>query len=250
MSAGSDVAALAAQDILGEAAARGFSLNEDEAPETVSDESAAAEAPQMAAPEPPETQEEPEPLLDLSQFKPIGENEEDDEEDDFVLPPAAQVEEPDEDDGEEEWADPEVKRLRAQLKAQEKQLEHERKLRVESNRSKWQAKIESKYPLADFTSIKDATSRRAFERAAEASHNHHARVLAPHIAKLEAAQAALRAAGYDEGKTEAHKAWGKPTVGPQATTLSAGEYERGLEEVRKTGDLQKVIAYKRKFDRE
>jgi hypothetical protein len=138
MSAGSDVAASLTQDILGEAAGRGFATGDgDEAPEggqsakqvasellrsdPVSDESAAAEEAPHAAAEP---EDEVEDTFDLSAFKPVGEDADEEDEDaeaTFDLPAAVVTEDDDEDES-DEYVDPEVRQLRAQVKARRSSL--------------------------------------------------------------------------------------------------------------------------------
>lgn len=250
MSAGSDVAALAAQDLIAEAAARGFQVNEDEAPATVSDESAAADenVPQDAATETTDDEDAWDTFeIDLTAFKPIDDNDNDDDADDDEVPVVASQEDDDDADDEDdpdEYVDPEVRRLRAEQRKLKKQLDHERTLRVEGNRKKWAQKLSGQYPLADFDAIQ-ASSRRDFERKAQESHNKHAKILAPAVQKLEEALQASKSAGLAEGKKEAQEAWGKPTLGPQVTTISQTEYDKGLEEARKSGSMEKVLRYMR-----
>jgi hypothetical protein len=163
---------------------------------------------------------------------------EDAEEEEEDLPPAAAAEEADEEaDGAETWEDPEVKKLRRQLAAAQKQAEHEKSLRVAANAKEWAKEAQRRYRFADITGI-EADSKRAFMRAAALSHNATLKVIRPH---LEAAEAELRA----KVKAESEAAWGKPLDGPGATPVVTAQVMQGLEEVRRTGDLVKILAYKR-----
>jgi hypothetical protein len=96
------------------------------------------------------------------------------------------------------------------------------------------------YPLANLDEI-DATSRRAFEKAAVKSHNANFTLLEPIIKQFNDAREQLVGAATAEGRAAAAAAFGKPTAGPGIVPLQVSAQTEGLVAARKTGDLRKVI---------
>jgi len=161
-----------------------------------------------------------------------------DDEDEDLLAPAAEVEEDDEvlvDEYEDESV------LRAKLAKLEKQNQYLAQQAAGAKRDQWKAKYKAMYPLANVDEI-DATSRRAFEKAAVKSHNANFRLLEPIIKQFNDARETLVGAATAEGRAKAAAAFGKPTAGPGIVPLEASAQTEDLVAARKTGDLRKVLS--------
>jgi len=155
---------------------------------------------------------------------------------------AVVVEEPNDDAHEWSEDDEEVTKLKRELAKERKRAEHERSLRVNSQRGSWEKEAEKYFPLAaaQFGSI-SATSRRAFLRDARAKHE----ALLPFVknavdeAKRLAEEAREQARAEDRANAE--KAWGKPLAGPGAPPSDYKAKQDEIEKARATGSLQRVI---------
>ena len=136
-----------------------------------------------------------------------------------------------ESESDDEYVDPQVAHLRAELAKEKKRAEYEKNLRLKGERKKWEAEAAKFFPLADPTTIK-ADSRRAFRREAQAQHTRMKDN--PQFQRfLEAERARVRA--------EAQAAWGTPTSGPGAGTPDSKQFEDELREARRAGRLDKTI---------
>lgn len=241
----SGVAALVTADLLSDAAAAGMTVSEDAAQQIA--ERQAAVSDQETPPAPPAqtadiTDSDDDTSFELPNFKPVDLEDLDDDDE-----PAPQVVAQDDDDDEDEFGydDDEKRELRKQLKELQKKAEYAERLRLQESHKKWRSKMENQYPLADWDNIA-GTSRRSFERAAAESHNRNYTILSPHLEKLEQEWAKLKQAATQEAKQEVQQAWGKPTVGPSASTIGVAAAGDAIEEARKTGSLEKVISAMRR----
>jgi hypothetical protein len=131
----------------------------------------------------------------------------------------------------DEYVDPQVAHLRAELKRAQKQAEYEKGLRLKSDRKKWEKEAAQFFPLADPSTIK-AESRRAFRREAHAQHER---------MKNNPQFKAFLESERQRVRQEAEQAWGKPTAGPGAPPSEALLAENAIDEARKTGRLDKTI---------
>lgn len=241
-SAGSELAARVAQDLLGEAQARGFSVDEDvaqaERPKQMPQYQPASEQEAAAAPV-AQTVDEPEGEFEIPTFEPV-ELDELEPDDDETITAVVEDDDPDEDPYEDE----EKRELRRQLRRAQKEAEFAKEMRLKEAHTKWRGKMEKQYPLASWETVA-GESRRAFERAAAQSHNANLAVLKPHIDQLNEAWAKVKQLGYAEGKQEAHEAWGRPTTGPSAGVANVAQAEKQLEEARRSGNLELILRTKR-----
>jgi len=183
----------------------------------------------VSADEPQETEEFRIPEFQLVEL-------EDDEDEDLL--PVAEVEEDDE-SLVDEYEDESV--LRSRLAKLEKQNQYLAEQAAGAKRQSWKAKYKEMYPLANVDEI-DATSRRAFEKAAVKSHNANFRLLEPIIKQFNDAREQLVGAATAEGRAAAAAAFGKPTAGPGIVPLEASAQTEDLVAARKTGDLRKVLS--------
>jgi hypothetical protein len=158
---------------------------------------------------------------------------EDDEDEDLLV-----VDEDDDEQLVDEYEDESV--LRARLARLEKQNKHLAKEAAGAKLDAWKKKYKAMYPLANLDAI-DATSRRAFEKAAVKSHNANFTLLEPIIKQFNDAREQLVGAATAEGRAAAAAAFGKPTAGPGIVPLQVSAQTEGLVAARKTGDLRKVI---------
>ncbi len=122
----------------------------------------------------------------------------------------------------DEYDDPEVTKLKAQLVKAQKQLNHQTQLRAQDNEKKWSAEAARRFPLADVDEI-HATSRRSFLRKAQEQHDRYNRKLEPVLSKLDALRTEVIAEARAEGKETAQHSWGKPTVAPQVAQVESAE---------------------------
>ena len=111
-----------------------------------------------------------------------------------------------------EYDDPEVAKLKKQLLAAQKQIQHEKQLRVKNNLKSWQAEAARRFPLADAEEI-DGSSRRAVLRKAQEQHNRYARKLKPFTDVLDGLKQQAVAEVKTQARQEAEQAWGKPVTG-------------------------------------
>jgi hypothetical protein len=190
---------------------------------------------QPVAPEAQETETEEDDVFELPSFSLI-ETEEDDELDDDVLLPAAEA---DENDDEGLYEDPDE--LRARNAKLEKQNRHLVEQAAQVKQTQWRARFKKMYPLANVDEI-NATSRRAFEKAAINSHNANYKLLEPTLTQLAEAATKLRSGVTAEARADAAAAFGKPVAGPGIVPLEASAQTEDLVAARKTGDLRKVIS--------
>lgn len=251
MAEASNAAALVAGDMLGEAAGRGFPLNEDVAewvqqntPAPSSLPAAEAEAQQEAETAPPADAEAEPEAVGLVDYRLIPDDElaelGDDEDDTPPVPlPAAEV-----DEDEDDYVDPEVAALRKQLAQAQNALKFQTDLRVKEGRKNWEQEAKRRYPLAAVGSI-EAASKRAFMRQAAHSHNAIYQVVKPELDRLKESEASLRT----KIEAEVQAKWGKPTTGPGQVPIEAAEAQRELEAARATGDLTKVVGVLRRRGR-
>jgi hypothetical protein len=183
----------------------------------------------VSAPEAQETEEFRIPEFQLVELE--------DDEDEDLLTPAA--EEEDDESLVDEYEDENI--LRARLAKLEKQNQYLAQQAAGAKRDQWKAKYKEMYPLANVDEI-EATSRRAFEKAAVKSHNANFRLLEPIIKQFNDARETLVGAATAEGRAAAAAAFGKPTAGPGIVPLEASAQTEELVAARKTGDLRKVLS--------
>lgn len=177
--------------------------------------------------------QEPDEEFVLPSFSYIDEDEED--EPDFDVTADA---EPDEETF-DEYEDPD--RLRAENAKLKKQLAHTQEQSAKQRLAQWRGKYKGMYPLANVDEI-DATSRRAFERAAVKSHNANYKLLEPHLTKLQEAAQKIGGAARQDARADAVAAYGKPTAGPGIVPLEQSASTEELMAARKSGQLHKVLA--------
>jgi hypothetical protein len=189
---------------------------------------AVAETPQETAPEAPTINLDPPLPPDI--LMDVDADDEPEDEPEAWEDHGARLAQVDQDDP-DEYVDPQVAHLRAELKRVQKQAEYEKGLRLKSDRKKWEKEAAQFFPLADPSTIK-AESRRAFRREAHAQHER-MKNNPQFKAFLEAERLRVR--------QEAAAAWGKPTSGPGAPPSEAAAAEDAINEARKTGRLDKTI---------
>lgn len=134
----------------------------------------------------------------------------------------------------------EADRLRRELAKERRRREHAEQLRARDNSAKWAKEAAMRFPYANLNGI-DATSKRAYLRAAALSHNSNYAALRPLIESLSAARARLASEASVDARAAAAEAWGKPTTGPGVAPLEAGEAQAKLNEARRTGSLTNSI---------
>jgi hypothetical protein len=211
-SAAQEAAAGVLEDLMG---------TDDEAEQDVPSSTAEAVAP-AAQETAPEVNLEPELPEDI-----LADLQDDDEEDE-------EPEEPEEDyvaESDDEYTDPEVAKLRARVKSAEKKAEHERKLRLTSEKKKWAAEAAKFFPLADPSTI-TADSRRAFRREAQKQHER---------LKNNPQFKAFLDSERQKVRAEAQAAWGTPTAGPGVQASEVRAQQEGLEQAKRSGRLDKII---------
>lgn len=203
MSNARDAAFGAAHDLLGDAVEAPDSEQEQA---SGTDDTAAAEEPQETEQTDefnldPEVPDDIRALVDEPDFEAEAEEE-----------IAASVEEEWDEDGQDEYVDPRLAEERKKRVAAEKKAAHYEQLRVKAERTKWEDEAAKFYPLADVKKI-DATSRRAFLRAAKSRHEE----TKPFVLRgIESHKQDLQAefdAKYAEAKAELERAWGRPLAG-------------------------------------
>jgi molecular chaperone GrpE (heat shock protein) len=214
---------------MGEAAERGMEVGDDR--DALIAELKDAATGQEAVEAPGEQEAVDEEETDFGLFRPVGDDDEEDEETEDEYSPAVEVREEYEEG--DEYEAPEVTRLK-------KQLEHERTLRLRDSHRAWVARYEKMYPLADLRSI-SATSRRSFEKQAREQHNRVARLIKPHIDRLEAQVQKARKQATEEARGAVHKAWGKPTTGPGIELRTQAQFDEELASARRSGNLERVL---------
>ena len=239
----SDVASDIATEMLGEAAAKGMTVS-PAAEEALRSAPVAAQAPPELTPEVEPTAGEEvaeelkaegeEKFPALPAFKPVPEDEFaqfEEEEAEETLQELKELLDED-DDGYTEHEDDDD--LRAKVHKLEKALLFQKEQRAKSERKNWQKEAEERFPLANFTGIQ-ATSRRAFLKAAAESHNAAYRHLSPYLERLEAERNAAIEEAKEKAKQEAIQAWGEPTVGPSVPEIDQGAYDAELSAMRRAG---------------
>lgn len=191
------------------------------------------EAPEGEQPA-PETAEEtpgvPSFEADLSGIEDLLEAPPEDEEDEE--PPS--FEEPDPEDS----YDPD--QTQAKLRKLEKQLAWEREQRIKQGTKNWKAEAAKRFPLADVDEIQ-ATSRRAFLRAAADQHQRYERKLKPILSQVEALKGEAIQTIREEERGRAANAWGRPTAGPQQPLTETAEQaseEQRINDPRNYGKFQ------------
>ncbi len=124
----------------------------------------------------------------------------------------------------DEYDDPEVAKLKAQLVKAQKQLSHQTQLRAQDNEKKWAAEASRRFPLADVDEI-HATSRRSYLRKAQEQHDRYNRKLEPVLSKLDALRTEVIQEAKAEGRAHAEQAYGRPTVAPQIAQVEHSEQQ-------------------------
>lgn len=164
------------------------------------------------------------------------------DEPDFEAEARAEVQaELDDPDGEYEYADPETT---AKVRALEKRNAFLEGQVVAKSKKGWVEEAKRACPdlvrffPGEIESI-DATSRRAFLRAADALNTKYATALGPTLEKLEAERRAISGNAVAVAREEVANAWGRPA----ADTLppAAAAQQDALERTRKAGDLDAGI---------
>ena len=149
-----------------------------------------------------------EDLLDEPDYEP------DDGDEPIIPAPVAE-----EDD---EYADPEVKRLKSELRKLGKQVEHERRLRQQEGQKQWKAEAQRRFPLCDPDGLTGA-SRRAVLREAARQHERSEKLLKPIVEAAKAVLAQEKQTVKTEARQQAKEAWGEPVDGPHAPIVEAAE---------------------------
>lgn len=206
MSAAADAALDAARELVADDLAGGAveAPAEGEQPEAVADEAEPQETDSTFDID-PELPDDVKALVDEPDFEEEAEVE-------------LSAEEPDDDDDYE--YDEEKRELKKQLKIAQKKAEHFEKLRLQADRSKWEAEAEKFFPFADPQAIQ-ADSRRAFLRQAKAQHEQIKTAVQPVIDKFQADRETIRAELEAEIRAEVTAAWGRPTVNPNPVPAEA-----------------------------
>lgn len=162
------------------------------------------------------------------------------DEPDFDAEAAAEVAAEVESD-EYEYEDPEQA---ARVRALEKRNQFLETQLVSKSKKGWVEEAKRAYPdlarlIPGEIEAINATSRRAFLRAADTANTKYATVLGPTLAKLEAERAAIASGAVEVARTEVANAWGKPA----ADTLPqlAGAAQEALDRARATGGLEGAI---------
>lgn len=137
-----------------------------------------------------------------------------DEEDEQTFEPV-NFEEPEEG----EYVDPEVQKLKSQLKKMQAQVEHERGLRKASKEKDWKAEAQRRFPLCDSKTL-TGDSRRALLRNAKEQHDRVYAIVKPKMDELVAARGAVLNEAREEGRAAARDAWGQPTAGPNQAHIA------------------------------
>lgn len=145
---------------------------------------------------------------------------------DFEEEPPAVVQQQQSEEEYQEYVDP--AELQARLARAERELEYERKLRVDSNVKGWREEAARRFPLADVDEIQ-ATSRRAMMKKAQEQHERYERKIQPVIEKLDALRSEVIQEAKAEGREQSAQAWGAPTSGPQVPTVAAAETDAKLD---------------------
>lgn len=148
----------------------------------------------------------------------------------------------------DEWGNPveqDGEAVREQVKLR-KRLEYLEKQLADSKKKNWAEEAEKFFPLSKHAldSIQ-ATSRRAYLRAAKAEHD---RIL-PHVqgylAQAKVEVDAERATAQETTRAEVKDAWGKPLTGPDDTAGAEADLARRVElageKTRATGSLAHVF---------
>lgn len=123
-------------------------------------------------------------------------------------------------EGEYDYQDPD--KLQARLKKLEKQNKWLEEQRVKQGQKNWKAEAAKRFPLADVDEI-NATSRRAFLKAAATQHQRYQKKLSPILSQIEALKGAAIETIREEERGRAENAWGRPTAGPQQPLVEAAE---------------------------
>ena len=138
---------------------------------------------------------------------------------------------------EDEFVDPEeLARENAKLR---KKLEWEQTQKLNIARKNWAAEATKYFPYARPDQI-NATSRRAFLRAAKEQHDAVAVHVLPALEAARKAEAEARAVAEAKVRAEAAEAWGKPTVGGSVAPSEAAQKSDDLQRARNSRDLAKV----------
>lgn len=158
------------------------------------------------------------------------------EEPDFEEEASEELSAESDEDDEDEYVDPDVREERRKRLAAEKRAQYLEGLRVQDQRKKWEAEAVKYTPLSEpFLSDIKSTSRRAFLRDAKKLHD---RAKPKVEAYLRAEREKLRA----ELRSDAAKAWGKPTVGAGEVPSEARKALESIEEAKARGaPLHEII---------
>lgn len=272
MSESKNASAVLTEELLGEAATKGFEIG---------DEAKASIEGLRAGPEAVETVDEPveevssevdtrtpseqivddareaveEKIVEMPSFSFVSDDElatfEEEEAEQTIAEIRECIEDVDEDDPEYEDNE-DMDDLKRRLYKAEKALAYQKEIRVKQERKSWESEASEKYPLANVSSI-SAQSRNGFMKAAALSHNAVYSHVKPHLDELETLKKGVVAQAKAEGRAEAAEAWGKPSVGPSSTAVDQGAFNSELDtarqEARRTGSIEKVLAVYRKFNK-
>lgn len=163
----------------------------------------------------PEVPEEIRALVEEPDFEAEAEEEIEAEEEDWV-------------EGEEQYVDPQLQEERKKRIALEKKLAYVEQQRVKDARKTWEQEAAKFYPLANVKKI-DATSRRAFLRAAKQAHDDNKLFVLAAIEdkkkELEAEREQIRA----EVRAELEAAWGRPISGSSQVQAAAPDQQRKID---------------------
>lgn len=163
--------------------------------------------------------------------------------DDLALAPAADLTDVfGEEDFEDDLApiegldDLDADELRANVVRLARQVEHEKKLRVQTGAKAWRAEAAQKFPYSQPEGI-TAESRRDFLRQAQAQDQSARKILAPFIEKAQAREKTIEDRLRTEIRAEFEKSWGKPTIGTGPSASAGSEANDRLQTSRKKRDL-------------